>query len=67
MPASLDYRQRAEDCIRRPAASQDIDESATLLQLAEQWARLADHEGKRARGQYTENNQIEPTTEKGPG
>jgi hypothetical protein len=56
MPASVDYRQRAEDCIRLAAANQDPVEKAMLLQLAEQWTRLADHKAKRERVNSSKSN-----------
>jgi hypothetical protein len=43
MPTSEEYRQSAKECRRLAAEAQDEHERATLLGMARQWDRLAEH------------------------
>jgi hypothetical protein len=43
MPTSGEYRQSADECRRLAEDAEDQDERDTLLELAHQWDRLAEH------------------------
>jgi hypothetical protein len=48
MPNSEPYRRRrADECLAKQA--HDEHERATLLRMAEQWERVAEHKGRRTR------------------
>jgi hypothetical protein len=47
MPNSEHYRRRAEECRALAMQAHDEHERATLLRMAEQWERLAEHKEKK--------------------
>jgi hypothetical protein len=51
MPSAAEYRQRAAESTKLADATGDPLEKAMLLQLAKQWAVLADHKAKVVAGQ----------------
>lgn len=47
MPSRIEiYRTKVEDCRRQAMLAKDTEERKRLLQLADQWARMADEEAK---------------------
>jgi hypothetical protein len=46
MPTSQQYRQSADECRRLAREAQDEHERETLLGMARQWDRLAEHKAK---------------------
>jgi hypothetical protein len=50
MPTSEHYRKRAEECRRLAEQAHDAHERATILRMAEQWERLAEHKAKKEDG-----------------
>ena len=46
MPSSEEYRHSAEECRRLAETAEDEVERGTLLQLADQWYRLAEHKAR---------------------
>ena len=47
MPTSEDYRKSAQECRRHARETDDREERETLLRMAAQWERLADHKARR--------------------
>jgi hypothetical protein len=47
MPTSERYRQCAEECRRYAKEANDTHERETLLRIAAQWDRLAEHKGRK--------------------
>jgi hypothetical protein len=47
MPTSEHYKRRAEECRALAEQAHDEDERATILRMAEQWERLAEHKAKK--------------------
>jgi hypothetical protein len=47
MPTSELYRTRAEECRKIATETSDPFEREALLRIAAQWARLADHKGRK--------------------
>jgi hypothetical protein len=47
MPTSEHYRKSAEDCRRSAKEAHDVHERETLLRMAAQWDRLAEHKARK--------------------
>jgi hypothetical protein len=47
MPTSEHYRKSAEDCRRHAGEANDRHERETLLRVAAQWERLAEHKARK--------------------
>jgi len=47
MPTSEHYRKSAEECRRHARETQDTHERETLLRMAAQWNRLAEHKARK--------------------
>jgi hypothetical protein len=47
MPTSEHYRKSAEDCRRNAKEAHDVHERETLLRMAAQWDRLAEHKARK--------------------
>jgi len=47
MPTSEHYRKRADDCRRHARESQDRLGCETLIRIAAQWDRLAQHKARK--------------------
>jgi hypothetical protein len=47
MPTSGHYRKSAEECRRHARETRDTLERETLLRMAAQWDRLADHKARK--------------------
>jgi hypothetical protein len=47
MPTAEQYRRRAEECQQIAIETSDEFEREALLRLAAQWARLAEHKGRK--------------------
>jgi hypothetical protein len=47
MPTSEHYRKTAEECRRHAKEADDIVERETLLRMAAQWDRLAEHKARK--------------------
>jgi|HubBroStandDraft_5_1064220.scaffolds.fasta_scaffold1166848_1 hypothetical protein len=47
MPTSERYRECAEECRRYAKEANDAHERETLLRIAAQWDRLAEHKGRK--------------------
>jgi hypothetical protein len=47
MPTSEQYRKSAEDCRRNAKEAHDVHERETLLRMAAQWDRLAEHKARK--------------------
>jgi hypothetical protein len=47
MPTAEVYRTRAEECRKIATQTSDPFEREALLRMAAQWARLADHRGRK--------------------
>jgi hypothetical protein len=50
MPTSREYLRHAEDSRRLAAQTGDLTERESLLRIAAQWVRLAQHKAKREVG-----------------
>ena len=47
MPTSEHYRKSAEECCRHAKDTRDSVERETLLRIAAQWGRLAEHKARK--------------------
>jgi hypothetical protein len=47
MPTADHYRKSAQECRRIAADAQDSHERETLLRMAAQWDRLAEHKARK--------------------
>jgi hypothetical protein len=47
MPTSEQYRQKAEECRQLAKDTHDQVEREALLRMSAQWARLAEHKGRK--------------------
>jgi hypothetical protein len=47
MPTSEYYRKNAQECRTHARETPDIHERETLLRMAAQWERLADHKARK--------------------
>lgn len=47
MPTADDYRIRARECRSHAREAQDMHERETLLRMAAQWDRLAEHKARK--------------------
>jgi hypothetical protein len=47
MPTSEHYRKSADDCLRHSKEANDTLERETLLRMAAQWDRLAQHKARK--------------------
>jgi hypothetical protein len=50
MPTSEDYRRKAAETRQLATATQDVWERESLLRMAAQWERLAEHKAKKEAG-----------------
>jgi hypothetical protein len=55
MPTAEHYRNSAEECRRLAALAHDELERLTLLRMASQWDRLAEHKAKIESDQWPKN------------
>jgi hypothetical protein len=47
MPTAEDYRKSAQECRSHAKESHDTHERETLLRMAAQWDRLAEHKARK--------------------